>query len=183
MQTAEPNHYATLGLDCRCTLAQIRDAYRLLAKQLHPDLNPGSPTALGHTQALNAAYETLGNPERRRAYDAGLDPAWKSAATTRPSKTQRNISHEARLRLEDFLRGTTCAIRVSDPANPAGPELYELVIPPGTAPGTRFRLPRSGPFAGGFIQLRLGDAELARFLIMRVEARVAAAVQDQAEQD
>ena len=44
------------------------------------------------------------------------------------------------LRLEDFLHGTTREVRVNDPANPDGPEIYELTIPPGTAPGTRFRL-------------------------------------------
>ena len=46
LQTAPTNHYATLGLDRGCTPAQIRAAYRLLAKQQHPDLNPGSPAAV-----------------------------------------------------------------------------------------------------------------------------------------
>ena len=59
LATSEPNHYATLGLDRRCTLAQIRAAYRLLAKQHHPDVNPDSPAAVARTQELNAAYETL----------------------------------------------------------------------------------------------------------------------------
>jgi curved DNA-binding protein len=73
LQRAGNHHYATLGLDRRCTLAQIRAAYRVLAKQHHPDLNPNSPAAVRHTQALNAAHEILSDPERRAAYDQELE--------------------------------------------------------------------------------------------------------------
>jgi DnaJ-class molecular chaperone len=159
----EQNHYATLGLDRRCTLAQIRAAYRLLAKQLHPDLNPDSPAAIQRTQELNAAHETLGDPARRREYDHELDAGKKSAKPQCAGKIQRNISQEINLRLEDFFRGTTREIRVNDPANPNGAEIYQLVIPPNTAPGTRFRLPRNEPFAGGFVQLRLRAMPNFRF--------------------
>jgi DnaJ-class molecular chaperone len=159
----EKNHYATLGLDRRCTLAQIRAAYRLLAKQLHPDLNPNSPAAIQHTQELNAAHKTLGDPARRREYDRELDAGKKSTSTLRVGKIQRNISREINLRLEDFFRGTTREIRVNDPANPNGAEIFQLVIPPNTAPGTRFRLPRVEPFPGGFVQLRLRAMPNFRF--------------------
>jgi len=155
LQRAEINHYATLGLDRRCTLAQIRAAYRVLAKQHHPDLNPDSPAAVQHTQELNAAYEILCDPEQRSAYDRELDAPKKPAAKTRAAKIEQNIFQDVNLRLEDFLRGTTREVRVNDPANPNGAEFYGLVIPPETAPGTRFRLPRDEPFAGGFVQLRV----------------------------
>ena len=154
MQRAEKNHYATLGLDRRCTLAQIRAAYRALAKQHHPDLNPHSPAAVRHTQELNAAHEILSDPELRAAYDRELDAPKKSFAPARAAKIQGNISQDINLRLEDFLRGTTREVRINDPANPNGVEIYELAVPPNTAPGTRFRLPRAGAFAGGFVQLR-----------------------------
>ena len=149
------NHYATLGLDRDCAASQIRAAYRLLAKQHHPDLNPNSSVAVARTQALNTAYETLNDPERRAAYDRELEAAEKSDTPKRSAKSQRNISQNVSLRLEDFLSGTTREVRVNDPANPAGIETYELVIPPNTAPGARFRLPRNGIFGGGFIQIRL----------------------------
>ena len=68
---------------------------------------------------------------------------------------ERNISHEMRLRLEDFLRGATIEVRVTDPANPNGTEIFQLEIPPGTAPGARFRLPRAEPFAGGYVTVRV----------------------------
>ncbi len=163
MPPAEPGHYATLGLDRGCTAAQIRAAYRLLARQHHPDLNPDSPAALRRTQELNAAHEILGDPARRRAYDHELAAPKKCAHPARPGKIQRNISQDVNLRLEDFLRGATREVRVDDPANPNGAEIYELAIPPGTAPGTRFRLPRGEPFAGGFVQLRVKALPNYRF--------------------
>jgi curved DNA-binding protein len=152
----DTDHYATLGLDRRCTLAQIRTAYRLLAKQHHPDVNGGSSEATERVKELNAAHEVLSDPVRRRTYDRSLAEREKTEQpSTGGQKIERNISHDANLRIEEFLRGTTLSVRVNDPANPDGPEVYELVVPAGTAPGTRFRLPRSGPFAGGFVQVRV----------------------------
>jgi len=171
LQRAENNHYATLGLDRRCTLAQIRAAYRILAKQHHPDLNPNSTEAVKRTQELNAAYETLSDPARRIAYDRELDVPKKPAAKNLPPKTERNISQDVNLRLEDFLRGTTREVRVNDPANPNGAEIYELIIPPDTAPGTRFRLPRAEPFAGGFVQLRVKALPSFRFKVRGSDLR------------
>lgn len=155
MHSTANNHYATLGLDRDCTEAQIRSAYRILAKQHHPDLNPNSDEALRRTQALNAAYETLSDPERRLAYDAELDLARKPTIQGRVTKSERNIAQDLSLRIDEFLRGTTRQVRVIDPSNPGGNEHYELVIPPSTAPGTRFRLARTEPFAGGHIQIRV----------------------------
>jgi DnaJ-class molecular chaperone len=155
LQRAEPNHYATLGLDRRCSLAQIRTAYRLLAKQHHPDVNPDSPAASARTQELNAAHDILSDPELRAAYNRELDAPKKSSASARPAKVQRNLAQDVHLRLEDLLRGTAREVRVNDPANPNGAEIYELIVPPETAPSTRFKIPRNGPFAGGFVQLRV----------------------------
>ncbi|MDB6028934.1 MAG: chaperone DnaJ domain protein [Verrucomicrobiales bacterium] len=153
LQPSEPDHYATLGLDRRCTPAQIRDAYRLLAKRFHPDVNQTSADAMARTQELNAAYEILSDVERREDYDRERETQRKSA--TPRSKIDRNISEDVNLQIEEFLRGTTLDVRVNDPANPNGPETYQLTVPPETAPGTRFRLPREEPFVGGFVLVRL----------------------------
>jgi len=151
LQRAEANHYAALGLDSDSTLAQIRSAYRLLAKQYHPDLNPNSSAAIAQTQAINAAYEILGDPERRAAYDLEL-AAKNKAATPRPSgKIQRNVSQEVHLRLEEFLRGASLQVRVIDPTAAGDTETYELTMPPETPPGTRFRIARTG---GGFVTVK-----------------------------
>ena len=170
LQRAEKNHYATLGLDRRCTPAQIRAAYRALARQFHPDLNPNSPAAIARTQELNAAYEILCDPELRRAYDRELDGTKKSSVPVHGTKIQRNISQDVNLRLEDFLRGTTREIRVNDPANPNGAEIYELVMPPETAPGTRFKIPRDETF-GGFVQLRVKALPNFRFKVRGSDLR------------
>jgi curved DNA-binding protein len=171
LQRAETNHYAALGLDRRCSLAQIRAAYRLLAKQFHPDVNRGSREAVARTQELNAAYEILCDPELRRAYDRELDASKNSSAPARGIKIQRNISQDVNLRLEDFLRGAKREVRVNDPANPHGAEIYELVIPPDSAPGTRFRLPRAEPFTGGFVQLRIKPLPNFRFKVRGSDLR------------
>ena len=151
LQNSKPDFYATLGLDRRCTDAQIRAAYRILAKQLHPDLNHGSNEASSRTQSLIAAYTVLSDPQQRQLYDRDLATSDK-AARARVSKSTPNISQELLLPLEEFFRGTTREVRVNDPGNPRGAEIYDLTIPPETAPGTRFRLPRDD---GGFITIRV----------------------------
>ncbi len=155
LQRSISNHYATLGLDRHCTAAQIRAAYHALARQHHPDLNPDLPAAIARTQLLNSAHEILSDPESRLIYDRELDATKKSDTEVRKVKIQGNILKDVNLPPEDFLRGTRREVRINDPANPNGTEVYELVVPPDTAPGTRFRLPRGEPFAGGFVQLRV----------------------------
>ena len=171
MQPAQPDHYATLGLDRRCTTAQIRAAYRLLAKRHHPDLNPGSDEAPARSQEINAAHEPLSDHARRRAYDRDLDARNHTEAPAPRAKLERNISQDARLRIEDFLRGATLDVRVQDPANPDGAETYRLIIPPDTAPGTRFRLPRTAPFDGGFVQVRVRALPGFRFKVRGSDLR------------
>lgn len=152
LQPDVPDHYSALGLDPRATTAEIRAAYRLLVKQHHPDVNPGSEGAAARIQQLNAAHEILGDPVKRRAYDRARQAARPARSVAR---IERNISQDARLPIEDFLRGTSVEVTVKDPANPGEAESYRLVVPPLTAPGTRFRLPRKEPFEGGFVQIRL----------------------------
>ena len=171
MESAEHDHYATLGLDRRCTAAQIRSAYRVLSKQHHPDLNQGSPEAVSRSQGLNAAHETLSDPAKRRAYDRDINAGKAPAPAPRSAKIERNISQDAHLRIEDFLRGATLEVRVKDPANPHGAETYSLIVPPGTAPGARFRLPRAEPFAGGFVQVRVRALPGFRFKVRGADLR------------
>ena len=51
---------------------EIRRAYRRLARRYHPDLNPGDREAQARYAQIARAFETLNDPERRRAYDAGV---------------------------------------------------------------------------------------------------------------
>ena len=163
MNAVEADHYGTLGLDRRCTQAQIRAAYRVLAKLYHPDVNESSADAALRIQELNAAHEVLSDPVRRRAYDQDLRAAERPATGGRNGRIERNISQDVNLRIEDLFRGASLDVAVRDPANPNGAESYELVVPAMTAPGTRFRLPRDAPFAGGHMVFRVRTLPSGRF--------------------
>jgi len=63
--------YQTLGLTKSATDEEVRKAYRKLAKEHHPDLNPGSKQAETRFKEISAAYALLSDPEKRRAFDAG----------------------------------------------------------------------------------------------------------------
>ena len=63
--------YTTLGLPRTATDEDIRRNFRRLAKELHPDLNPDNPAAAERFKRIAAAYELIGDPERRRAFDRG----------------------------------------------------------------------------------------------------------------
>jgi len=169
-RTALP-HYATLGLDRHCTPEQIRAAYRLLAKQHHPDLNPNSAAAVERTQAINEAYEILSQPASRQAYDRELDTPCASAQQVSSPKTRQNLTQDVHLRPEEFLRGVTLEVRVGDPGNPAGSETYPLVIPPGTAPGSRFRLTRPASAGGGCVQVKTRVKPDFRFKVRGSDVR------------
>ena len=62
--------YKVLGVSPDASDEEIKQAYRRLAKKYHPDLNPGDEAAAKKMQEVNAAYEQIKNPERRRALPA-----------------------------------------------------------------------------------------------------------------
>lgn len=62
----EKDYYKTLGVSSTATAKEITSAYRKLAKKHHPDTNPGSDETF---KAITAAYDVLGNAERRKEYD------------------------------------------------------------------------------------------------------------------
>lgn len=171
MQTPLPNHYAALGLHRRCTAEHIRNAYRLLAKQHHPDLNGGSVDSLARTQAINAAHEVLSDPDQRNAYDQELTAAEVHTQPVRSAKIQKNLAQDVHLQLDEFLRGTRLEVRVQDPANPEGAETYSLEVSPGTAPGARFRIAREGYFRGGVVTVRVKPRPDPRFKVRGSDLR------------
>lgn len=72
--------YAVLGLQPGATLADIKRAYRRLARRYHPGINPGDGAAAALFQRITEAYETLTDPARRQQYEAGGAAAPASGA-------------------------------------------------------------------------------------------------------
>ncbi len=66
---SERDYYDVLGVSPAATADEIKQAYRRLARESHPDRNPDDPTAEERFKALAAAYEVLSDPERRANYD------------------------------------------------------------------------------------------------------------------
>jgi curved DNA-binding protein CbpA len=67
------DYYAILEVPPTASDAEIRRAYRRLARQYHPDLNKQLPTSDQRIKRLNEAYATLSDPTARAAYDAARE--------------------------------------------------------------------------------------------------------------
>src|SRR5512144_1101271 len=63
--------YEVLGVSKGASEADIKSAYRRLAKKLHPDANKHDPKAASRFAELNAAYEIVGDADKRKAFDRG----------------------------------------------------------------------------------------------------------------
>lgn len=72
------DYYKVLGVDCNATQAEIKKAYRRLAKIHHPDKNNNSQESHKRFQELNEANEVLGDPEKRKKYDL-YGEHWRNA--------------------------------------------------------------------------------------------------------
>lgn len=77
--------YEVLGVQKTDSDAAIRSAYRKLAKRYHPDVNPGKPEAVERFKEISAAYDLLGDKEKRARFDRGeIDAAGNEVPPQRP---------------------------------------------------------------------------------------------------
>ena len=85
------DYYKTLGVSKNATADDIKKAYRKLARQYHPDLNPNDRDAEKRFQQINEANEVLSDPEKRKKYDQyGKD--WKHAEQFEEARRQQQAS-------------------------------------------------------------------------------------------
>ena len=149
MTTTTADYYALLGVDPGATPAQIKKAYRTLAKQYHPDMN-NSPDAAERFREITEAYDTLTDPDRRRRYDrlhstgrtSGADDEWSRSTRsgTGSANGNRNVSQAASPILK-VLEETWLEIRRWHPDIPPA----VIII----ASGTDGKNPRWGHHAPG----------------------------------
>ena len=71
LAVASANPYQVLGVDKKASPEEIKKAYRKLARQYHPDRNPGDEKAEERFKEVQAAYDIVGDPEKRKQYDRG----------------------------------------------------------------------------------------------------------------
>lgn len=92
--------YDTLGLAKTATDAQIKTAFKKMARKFHPDLRPDDATAIARFKEITAANDLLKDPETRRRFDAG--EIYASGAEKRPERPQQPF-------YRDFAEGSHAA--------------------------------------------------------------------------
>lgn len=148
-QPSDP--YAVLGVAPETSAVEIRRVYRRLARQYHPDRNPGDPSAGERFKQLGAAMALLGDPQRRHAYDQALAAtAQRTVAAVGSQLPDRgyDVTYPVRLSADEAQAG---AVRqLSFHGADGARQQIPVGIPAGSRQGDRVRVVgRGGPGRAG----------------------------------
>ncbi len=178
------DYYEILGVGRDANKAEVKTAFRRLARELHPDVNDHDPEAEEKFKAAAEAYEVLSDPERRRAYDAygheglrgaGAAPGgFGSVEDIFQAFFGGNFGFEVRrgpMRGQDLIHTVEIsaveAMLGAKVRVPSHEGEREIELPPGTQPGSQFALRGHGmPGANGGPP---GDLVIAVQVIVPVE--------------
>jgi DnaJ-class molecular chaperone len=175
--------YEILGVQHDANKAELKTAFRRLARELHPDVNDHDPEAEEKFKAAAEAYEVLSDPERRRAYDAygheglrggGGAPAGFGSVEDIFQAFFGNVGFEARrgpMRGQDLIHqieiSAVEAMLGAKVKIPSHEGEREIELPAGIQPGSQFALRGHGmPGANGGPP---GDLVVAVQVIVPVE--------------
>ena len=125
------DYYATLGVSKSASEKEIKQAFRRLARKLHPDVNPGDKAAEARFKDVNEAYEVLGNPETRKKYDE-LGSNWQQYEQAQARGGPNPFARRARWRgggfrtmtqeeVEEMFGASRTRSRTSSPPSSAVP--------------------------------------------------------------
>jgi curved DNA-binding protein CbpA len=119
-----PDFYRVLNVSRQATLVEIKQSFRRLARQYHPDLHPNEAEAAARFKQISAAYDVLSDRQRRQDYDASL-AAEPDTAGPKPESFQvhyqRGLDNLA-------LRDYTAAVAAFDRAIQLNPDLIEAYL-------------------------------------------------------
>lgn len=158
--------YKILGVDAHADPDHIKKAYRKLARELHPDVNP-DPSAQDKFKQVNQAYETLSDPQKRTEYDhmqqqghqtggfrfhqssGGFQDIFEqmfgnmgfSPFGQKPPRNPDNV-YQLNITLEEAFRGKQVQINLGDQNQT--PSQIQVNIPPGVEDGMRIRYAGNG---------------------------------------
>jgi DnaJ-class molecular chaperone len=151
------DYYEVLGVGRDANKAEVKTAFRRLARELHPDVNDHDPEAEEKFKAAAEAYEALSDPERRRAYDAYGHEGLRGAGAApggfgsvedifqaffggnfgfevrRGPMRGQDLIHTVEISAVDAMLGAKIKV-------PSHEGEREVELPPGVQPGSQFAL-------------------------------------------
>ncbi len=100
------NYYSTLEVSKDADIKKIKTAFRRLARQYHPDLNPDDPISAEKFKQISQAYDVLSDPTKRRRYDLSFSFNQRQTSTSYTNRQTNHNNPKPKTAQDFYLRGT-----------------------------------------------------------------------------